>query len=448
MVRKVLIANRGEIALRVMRACRDLRLPFVVVFSEADRDSLPVLEADERICIGPAQSSKSYLSVPSIVSAALVTGCDSVHPGYGFLSEDNYFAEICAEYGLTFVGPNPETILRVGNKAEARRAMAEAGLPVLPGSREPVNSVEDAQAVARDIGYPVILKAAAGGGGRGMHVARDSATLASRFALARSEARAAFDSDEVYLERYLEHCRHIEVQVIGDSFGTVVHLGERDCSVQRRHQKLVEEAPGNIDAITRKAIGDAAVAGATALKYVNAGTLEFLVDDAGGFYFMEMNTRIQVEHGISELVTGIDIVREQLLVASGEPLSFRQSDVHVEGHAIECRINAETGADFRPVAGTITRAVLPGGPGVRVDSHIYGGYTVPPHYDSLMAKVMTYGSTREEAVDRMRRALVEVRTDGVDNTASFLLGVIEDPLFRAGDVHTDYVEKRLRSRDA
>jgi acetyl-CoA carboxylase biotin carboxylase subunit len=418
------------------------------VYSEADRDSLPVLESDERICIGPPPSGKSYLSVPSIVSAAVVTGCDAVHPGYGFLSEDYYFAEICAQYGLTFVGPSPEAIARVGNKSEARRAMAEAGLPVLPGSREPVTTVDEAQAVAREIGYPVILKAAAGGGGRGMHVARDSDSLAGGFALARSEARAAFDSDEVYLEKYLEHCRHVEVQVLGDTFGTVVHLGERECSVQRRHQKLIEEAPASIPEATRVALGQAAVQGAKALNYVSAGTLEFLVDDTGRFYFMEMNTRVQVEHGITELVTGIDIVREQLLIASGSPLSFSQDDVRVEGHAVECRVNAESGTEFRPVAGTVVRAILPGGPGIRVDSHLYSGYTVPPHYDSLMAKVMAYGSTRGEAIARMRRALIETRTDGVDNTIPFLLEVIDDPIFVAGNVHTDYVEQRLRGQVA
>jgi acetyl-CoA carboxylase, biotin carboxylase subunit len=445
MVRKLLIANRGEIALRIMRACRDLKLPFVVIYSEADRESLPVLLAGETVCIGPAVSSKSYLSVPNIISAALITGCDAVHPGYGFLAEDQYFADVCLQYRLTFVGPTAESIARVGNKAEARLAMAAAGLPVLPGSDGPVTSLEEAQAVARSIGYPVILKASAGGGGRGMHVARDSDDLAAGFARARSEARAAFDNDEVYLEKYLEHCRHVEVQVLGDAFGNVVHLGERECSVQRRHQKLIEEAPSSLDNSVRERLGRAAVTGARALNYISAGTLEFLVDDSGAFYFMEMNTRIQVEHGITELVTGVDIVREQLRIASGERLSFTQGDVELRGHAIECRVNAETGDDFRPVTGEVLRLLLPGGPGVRVDTHLYTGYVVPPHYDSLMIKLMTHAASRGEAIARMQRALEETETDGVENTVPFLSGVMTDPIFQAGEVHTDYVEHRMRS---
>jgi acetyl-CoA carboxylase biotin carboxylase subunit len=440
MVKKLLIANRGEIALRIMRACRDLDIPSVLVYSEADRESLPVRLANETVCIGPGPSSKSYLSVPNIISAALITGCDAVHPGYGFLSEDRYFAEICGQYNLTFVGPTADSIARVGNKAEARREMAAAGLPVLPGTDGPVASLEEALIAAREIGYPVILKAAAGGGGRGMYGAANERELAQGYNPARLEARASFDNDEVYVERYLERCRHVEVQVLGDQYGSIVHLAERECSIQRRHQKIIEEAPGtSIDADLRRRLGEAATTGAMALRFLSAGTLEFLVDADGNFYFMEMNTRVQVEHGITELVTGVDIVKEQICIASGAPLSLQQSDVHVQGHAIECRVNAETGPDFRPATGTIKELLLPGGPGVRVDTHLYTGYVLPAHYDSLLAKIMVHAPTRPQAIARMQRALQETRIDGVLTTLSFLEGVMADPIFRTGDVYTDYV---------
>jgi acetyl-CoA carboxylase biotin carboxylase subunit len=443
MVKKVLIANRGEIALRIMRACRDLDIPSVLVYSEADRESLPVRLADESVCIGPGPSSKSYLSVPNIISAALITGCDAVHPGYGFLAEDRYFAEICGQYNLTFVGPTADSIARVGNKAEARREMAAAGLPILPGTDGPVASLEEALAAAREIGYPVILKAAAGGGGRGMCGAANERELTQGYNPARLEARASFDNDEIYVERYLERCRHVEVQVLGDQDGAIVHLAERECSIQRRHQKIIEEAPGtSIDADLRRRLGEAAIAGATALRILNAGTLEFLVDGDGNFYFMEMNTRVQVEHGVTELVTGVDIVKEQICIAGGAPLSFGQSDVQVRGHALECRINAETGPDFRPATGTIRELLLPGGPGVRVDTHLYTGYALPAHYDSLLAKIMVHAPSRPEAIARMQRALKETRIDGVSTTLLFLQRVMEDPIFRSGDVYTDYVAKK------
>ncbi len=443
MLTKVLIANRGEIALRILRACRDLDISAVVVHSEADRMSLPVRLADETVCIGPGPSSKSYLSVPNIISAALITGCDAIHPGYGFLAEDRYFADICGQYNLVFVGPSAEVIARMSNKAAARREMSAVGLPVLPGTDGSILNLEEAQVVAAQIGYPVILKAAAGGGGRGMSKARDEQDLARGFNLARVEARASFDSDEVYLERYLEHCRHIEVQVLGDTHGNIVHLAERECSIQRRHQKLIEEAPGSaIDEDLRRRLGEAAVGGARALGFTGAGTFEFLVDDDGRFYFMEMNTRIQVEHGITELVTGVDIVKEQLRIASGERLSISQEDVTVTGHAIECRITAETGRDFRPVTGTVETLALPGGPGIRVDSHLYAGYTIPPHYDSLMAKVMAHGANRDESIQRMRRALRETVLTGLPSNLPFLRDVLEDPEFLAGRIYTDYVESR------
>ncbi|GAC1405176.1 MAG: acetyl-CoA carboxylase biotin carboxylase subunit [Chloroflexota bacterium] len=441
MLQKVLIANRGEIALRILRACRDLQIPSVVAFSEADRESLPVRMADSAICIGPAPSSKSYLSVPNIISAALVTGCDSIHPGYGFLSEERYFAQICDEYKITFIGPSAEAIAKVANKADARQAMADVGLPVLPGTDGPVASLEDAQDAARVIGYPVILKAAAGGGGKGMHVARDERDLAQGFNLARVEAKASFDVDDVYLEKYLEKCRHIEVQVLGDQFGTLVHLAERECSIQRRHQKIIEEAPGtSIDPELRERLGRSAVLGAESLQFTGAGTLEFLVDEGGDFYFMEMNTRVQVEHGITELITGIDIVKEQLLIASGERLSFSQAELSVSGHAIECRVNAETGPDFKPATGTVSELILPGGPGVRVDTHLYSGYRMPTHYDSLMAKIMAHGRDRDEAIMRMRRALDDTVIDGIPSTLPFLRQVVRDATFRSGRVYTNFVE--------
>lgn len=443
MVKKLLIANRGEIALRIIRACRDLDLPSVLVFSEADRESLPVRLADETVCIGPGPSSKSYLSVPNIISAALITGCDAVHPGYGFLSEDRYFAEICGEYNLTFVGPTSDSIARVGNKAEARREMAAAGLPILPGTDGPVASLDEALIAAREIGYPVILKAASGGGGRGMYRAANERELTQGYNPARLEARASFDNDEIYVERYLDRCRHVEVQVLGDTFGTIVHLAERECSIQRRHQKIIEEAPGtSIDADLRRRLGEAAITGAAALQFVSAGTLEFLVDQDGTFYFMEMNTRVQVEHGITELVTGVDIVTEQIRIAGGAPVSFQQDDVRVQGHAIECRVNAETGPDFRPATGTVQELLLPGGPGVRVDTHLYVGYAMPSHYDSLLAKIMTYAPTRVEAIARMQRALQETRIEGISTTLPFLREVMADPIFRSGDVYTDYVAKK------
>jgi acetyl-CoA carboxylase, biotin carboxylase subunit len=440
MFSKVLIANRGEIALRIMRACRELDIPSVVVYSQADRDSLPVRLADESVCIGPGSAAKSYLSVPNIISAARITGCDAVHPGYGFLSEDRYFAEICGKYDLVFIGPPANVIERVANKAWARREMAAAGLPMLPGTEEAISSLDDAQIAARQIGYPVMLKAAAGGGGRGMRVVQDENGLAQGFNLARVEARASFDNDDVYLERYLARCRHVEVQVLGDGRGNIIHLAERECSIQRRHQKIIEEAPCEfISKDLRARLGEAAVRGAAWLGFASAGTIEFLVDDDDNFYFMEMNTRIQVEHGITELVTGVDIVKEQLRIASGERLSFSQEEIAVSGHAIECRVNAETGRDFRPVTGTIEELMLPGGPGIRVDTHAYPGYTIPAHYDSLLVKIMAHGRDRNESMARMRRALQETVINGLGTTLPYLNDVLRDPVFCSGRVYTDYV---------
>ncbi|MCC6313767.1 MAG: acetyl-CoA carboxylase biotin carboxylase subunit [Thermomicrobiales bacterium] len=445
MFRKILIANRGEIALRVLRACHDLGVRAVVAYSDADRDSLPVRLADEAVCIGPGPAARSYNNIPAIVSAARLTGCDALHPGYGFLAENAYLAEICAQVGVTFIGPRPETIERMGNKAEARKLMAAAGVPLVPGTPGPVESLSEARRAAARIGYPVLIKAVAGGGGRGMRVARDEGELVRQMPVAQSEAQAAFGNGEVYLERYLERPRHVEVQVLADEHGRIVAVGERDCSIQRRHQKVIEEAPApNLRPETRAALLEAAVTGARAAGYTNAGTLEFLLDSDDRFYFMEMNTRIQVEHPVTEMVTGIDLVAWQIAIAAGQPLTIDEAACQPVGHAIECRITAEDAeADFAPGVGRVDTYVAPGGPGVRVDSHLYTGYSIPPYYDSLLAKIIVWGNDRDQAAARMERALTETVIAGVPQTAPFLRRLVADPAFRSGDVHTGLLAERM-----
>jgi acetyl-CoA carboxylase biotin carboxylase subunit len=447
MLKKILIANRGEIALRIIRAARELDIETVAVYSEADRDSLHVRLADEAVCIGPAPSKQSYLNIPRIISAAEVTAADSIHPGYGFLSENAHFAEICESCHIRFIGPTSEMIRLMGDKAQARRTMKEAGVPVTPGSEGVITSEEEAVSTAEALRYPVIIKAAGGGGGKGMRIATDDTSLRNGFRLAQAEAEANFGNGELYLERYLERPRHIEFQVLGDQHGNLVHLGERECSIQRRHQKLIEEAPSA--ALTperRLEMGAAAVTGARAIGYQGTGTIEFLLAPSGEFYFMEMNTRIQVEHPVTETVTNLDLIKAQILVAAGEPLPFRQDEVRLEGHAIECRINAERPEqDFQPSPGKVVYFHGPGGPGVRVDSHLYTGYTVPPHYDSLVAKIITWGRDRNESIGRMRRALTETVIDGIETTIGFHLRVLSDEAFLRGDIHTGYLEEFLAS---
>ena len=441
-LRRVLIANRGEIALRVVRACRELGIEAIVAYSEADRDSLPVRLADGAICIGPAPSSQSYLRIERIVDAARTAKADALHPGYGFLSEKAALAQACDEAGIVFVGPPARAIALMGDKASARRIAAEAGVPITPGSAQTLADGAAAQAAAQAIGYPVLLKAAAGGGGRGMRVVRDASELAARFVDAAREAQAAFGDGSLYVEKFLERVRHVEIQVLSDG-DAVLHLGERDCSIQRRNQKLVEESPSPaLDAALRARMGEAAVRICRRVGYASAGTVEFIVDAASGeFHFMEMNTRVQVEHPVTEMVTGVDIVKAQLAVASGEPLRIAQHDLRLAGHAIECRINAEDpGRDFAPSPGVIRALHLPGGPGIRVDTHIEAGYRVPPYYDSLLAKVIAWGRDRDEAIARMQRALGEMRIDGVATTAPFHARLLADARFRSGDVHTRFVE--------
>ena len=449
MFQKVLVANRGEIALRVIRACRALGIETVAIYSEADRESLHVWAADDAICVGPAPSARSYLNVPNIISAAVLAGADAIHPGYGYLSERAHFAEICETHGIKFIGPPVRAIEQMGDKVKAKRTMAEAGVPVLPGSLDPVREPAEALALAEEIGFPVIVKAAAGGGGRGMRVARDRDELLRVLEPARSEAAAAFGDDSVYIEKLLERPRHVEIQVMADEHGNVVHLGERECSLQRRHQKVVEEAPSPaVDERLREAMGRAAVKGAAAVGYTNAGTMEFLLDADGNFYFLEMNTRIQVEHPVTEWVTGIDLVREQILVAAGEPLSFRQEDVRLRGHAIECRINAEDPErNFMPSPGTIEFYHQPGGIGVRVDGAVYSGYTVPPYYDSLLAKLIVYGENREQAIRRMLAALDEFRVEGIATNISLHKSLISHPDFMRGELSTDFIDRALRGAD-
>ncbi len=442
MFKKVLIANRGEIAVRIIRACREIGIPTVAIYSQADANSLHVRLATEAYCIGPAQSAKSYLSIPAIISAALVSGADAIHPGYGFMSERADFAEICAKHGIKFIGPTAEAMKKMGDKATARKTMIENNVPVTPGTGI-LKTPEEVKEFARKAGYPIILKATAGGGGKGMRIVRNDDEVETNMNLCQSEAQNFFGNPDVYAEKYLENPRHIEVQILGDQYGNVVHIGERDCSIQRRHQKLIEEAPSPaIDEKTRKEMGAAAVRAAKAINYEGAGTCEFLLDHDGKWYFMEMNTRIQVEHCVTEMISNIDLVREQIMVAAGEPLDFTQDDIVLRGHAIECRINAENPEkDFMPNPGQITGYVTPGGFGVRVDSHVYQDYKIPPYYDSMIGKLICWGRTRNEARRRMYRALKEYVITGIETTIPFHQAIIEDPVFTSGNFNTGFIEE-------
>jgi acetyl-CoA carboxylase biotin carboxylase subunit len=442
MFKKILIANRGEIALRVIHACRELGIKTVAVYSEADENSLHVRFADEDVCIGPARSADSYLNVPAIISAAEITGADAIHPGYGFLSESAYLAEVCQACHIRFIGPDPSVIKLLGDKARARKAMKKAGLPMLPGSDGPVENEERALKVAKDIGYPVIIKAVAGGGGRGMRVVRTPDDLPQLLKMATREAEAAFGNGDVYIEKYLDNPRHIEFQIIGDHHGNLVHLGERECSIQRRHQKLVEESPSPVlSEKVRRRMGSLVVDAAKAVQYTNAGTFEFLMDGEGKFYYMETNTRLQVEHPVTEMVTGIDIVKEQIRIAAGQRLSFRQSDVTFTGHSIECRINAEDPVTFAPSPGLIHAWSVPGGPGVRVDTFVHSECTVSPYYDSMIAKVIVHGRDRQEAIARMRRTLEMTVIEGISTSVPLHLQILNEPDFQAGKLGTGFMDR-------
>jgi acetyl-CoA carboxylase biotin carboxylase subunit len=442
--KKILIANRGEIALRVLWACKELGVSTVAVYSEADSESLHVRFADQAVCIGPPRNIDSYLNIPAIISAAEITGAEAIHPGYGFLSESAYLAEICEACSIKFIGPGPQAIRLMGDKSRAKKTMVKAGVPVIPGSPGVVQDEDEAARVARDTGFPVLLKASAGGGGRGMRVVRSAAELPGAFKAAQAEAAAAFGIPDVYVEKYVEAPRHIEIQVMADGRGNVVHLGERECSIQRRHQKIIEEALSPVvGEKLRRRMGHTAVEAARAVQYQSAGTVEFLLDSSGNFYFMEMNTRIQVEHGITELVTGRDLVKEQILVAAGEALSFAQKDVRFEGHALECRINAEDPVTFIPSPGTIRHLNLPGGPGVRVDTFAYEGCVISPYYDSLIAKLMTYGRNRAEAIARMRRALDVMVVEGIKTNIPLHRRILDEHDFLAGRLDTRFMDRFL-----
>ncbi len=445
MFSRVLIANRGEIAVRVIRACRELGVSPVAVYSTADEDCLHVSLADDAICIGPGPGKESYLNIPAIMSAAELADVDAIHPGYGFLAENAHFAEVCQSCNITFIGPSPENIILIGDKVRAREIMRKAGLPVIPGSDGKVSSVEEAIDVARRIGYPVMIKAAAGGGGKGMRVCHNDMSLKSAFAMAQREAEAAFGDGGLYIEKFIVNPRHIEIQILADRYGNVVHLWERDCTIQRRHQKLLEEAPSPVlTQRQRERLGELAVRGAKAVGYYNVGTMEFLMDEAGDFYFIEMNTRIQVEHPVTEMITGIDLVKEQILVAAGERLRYRQRDIKIQGHAIECRINAEDWEnDFRPNPGKIEYLYVPGGRGVRVDTHIYAGYVIPPFYDSLLAKLISFGKDREEAIAIMQRALSEFVIHPLKTIIGLHEMIMSDPGFAVGNFSTHYIEEKL-----
>lgn len=448
MFSKILIANRGEIALRIIRACQELGIRTVAVYSEADRDSLHVRFADEAICIGKPQASSSYLNIPAIISAAEITDVEAIHPGYGFLAENPHFAEICQSCHITFIGPTPENIRVMGDKMAARAAMQKIGLPIVPGSRAVIKNKEEAIKTAKRIGYPVIIKAASGGGGKGMRICHNDIRLASSLMTAQAEAEANFGDSNVYIEKYIEKPRHIEIQILADKYGHIVYLGERDCSIQRRHQKLLEESPSTaVDNKLRKRIGELAVKGARAVNYVSAGTIEFLLDQRNNFYFMEMNTRIQVEHPVTEMVTGIDLIKEQLRIAAGERLRFQQENIQIRGAAIECRINAEDPENnFLPCPGRIETLNLPGGPGVRLDTHIYPGYEITPFYDSLIAKIIVHGACRGDAIKVMHRALNEFHIAPIKNTVNLHLRLLENPLFLKGDISTHFLQEALKEK--
>lgn len=445
MFSKLLVANRGEIAVRIIRACREMGIATVAVYSQCDKESLHVELADEAVCIGPSPAAQSYLNMDNILMAAQVKGAEAIHPGYGFLAENAEFAEKCAEEGFVFVGPSPEAIKLMGAKAAARDTMVAAGVPVVPGSEGLVDSVQEAVQIAGEIGYPVMIKAAAGGGGKGMRVAYNEEDLLKGYQMARGEAGAAFGNSDLYIEKFIEKPRHVEIQILADTYGNAVYLGERDCSLQRRNQKLLEEAPSPaVDKNLREKMGASAILAAHAGRYSSAGTVEFLLDESGKFYFMEMNTRIQVEHPVTEMVTGIDLVKEQIKIAAGVPLGFTQKDVHVRGWAIECRINAEDPSQgFRPCPGTVTRYHVPGGNGVRIDSALFAGYVIPPFYDSMIGKVIVWATTREEAIQRMKRCLLELKIEGVSTTVPFHLKVLDNPFFNKGEVFTNFIETHM-----
>ena len=443
MFNKILIANRGEIAVRIIRACREMGIQTVAVYSEADKDCLHTLLADEAICIGPAVSGQSYLNMERILAATVAMKADAIHPGFGFLSENAKFAKLCAECNITFIGPSAEIISKMGNKAEARKTMMEAGVPVVPGSKEPVHTAQDGLEMAKTIGFPVMIKASSGGGGKGMRISRSAEDFTELFNAAQMESVKGFSDDTMYIEKYIEKPRHVEFQIMADKHGSVVHLGERDCSIQRRHQKVLEEAPCDvISPELRRRMGDTAVRAAKAVGYENAGTIEFLLDKDRNFYFMEMNTRIQVEHPVTEMVTGMDLIKEQIRVAAGEPLSVTQEDVTIKGHAIECRINAENPSkNFMPCPGLITNVHIPGGNGVRVDTHIYSDYKVPANYDSMLMKLIVYDKDRESAIAKMRSALGEVVIEGIETNINFQYEILENDAFQEGDTDTSFIEK-------
>ena len=445
MFKKILIANRGEIALRVVRACKELGIATVAVYSEVDKNCLHVQFADESVCIGSSAPRSSYLNIPNIITTAEVTGAEAIHPGYGFLSEDSHFAEVCESCGLKFIGPSPQTLNMVGDKSQTRRIMTKEGIPVIQGSDDSIKNEAEALKLSRSIGYPLIIKASLGGGGKGMRVVQNEEELKKNLSVASAEAESAFGNGNLYLEKYIQGPRHVEFQVLADNHGNIIHLGERDCSIQRRHQKLVEESPSTaVDAKLREIMGRFAIRIAKAVGYVGTGTVEFLLDREGKFYFMEMNARIQVEHPVTELVTGIDLVKEQIKIASGEKLKMTQDEININGYAIECRINSEDPEkNFMPVPGKITAFHVPGGPGIRIDTHIYEQYTMPPYYDSLLAKLIAWGKEREEAISRMKRALDEFVIEGVPTTISFHRKILDNPSFRQGEISTDFIQRQI-----